>query len=114
MSCFYELLECFTAWSRSLVLKDQPILWEERAAENAAVIANKTSTALDNCVGFIDGCLLPIARPSGLLQRATFSGHNRTNRLKWQAVVGPDGIVMHLFGPLEGRRHDMTLFKKSG
>ena len=111
---FYEVLEVFTSWSKSLVMDYQPRLWEDRAAESAAAIKRKTSTALENCVGFIDGSLLPIARPSGILQRATFSGHKRTNGLKWQAVVGPDGIVMHLFGPVEGRRHDMTLFQMSG
>jgi nuclease HARBI1 len=26
----------------------------------------------------------------------------------------PDGFILHVFGPVEGRRHDMTLYRESG
>jgi hypothetical protein len=29
-------------------------------------------------------------------------------------LVTPDGIIIHVFGPVEGRRHDATLLKESG
>jgi hypothetical protein len=34
--------------------------------------------------------------------------------LKYQAVVTPDGLIAHLYGPLEGRYHDVTAWHKSG
>ena len=47
------------------------------------------------------------------MQRATYSGHKRRNGIKFQSMSLPDGIIHHLFGPLESRRHDMTLFRDS-
>jgi nuclease HARBI1 len=47
-------------------------------------------------------------------QTATYSGHKRDNYLKFQATSAPDGLVLHLFGLVEGRRHDMFLYKESG
>ena len=32
---------------------------------------------------------------------------------KFQAFSAPDGLVLHLFGPMEGRRHDMFLYRES-
>lgn len=34
--------------------------------------------------------------------------------MKLQGVVTPDGLFVHLLGPLEGRRHGMTLYYRSG
>jgi hypothetical protein len=48
------------------------------------------------------------------MQRATYSGHKRQNGLKWQALTAPDGLFLNLFGPFEGRRHDMHLYAESG
>lgn len=69
---------------------------------------------LDKCVGFIDGTAIFVARPGGGLQRACNSGHKRRHALKFQGVLTPDGLFVHLFGPLEGRRHDMTMYYRSG
>jgi nuclease HARBI1 len=57
--------------------------------------------------------VIEIARPGGIFQRATYNGHKRRNALKWQAVTAPDGMVLNLFGPMEGRRHDMHIFHSS-
>jgi hypothetical protein len=51
---------------------------------------------------------------SGTRQRVTHSSHKRHNCLKFQAISAPDGLVLPLFGPVEGRRHDMLLYKRSG
>jgi hypothetical protein len=34
--------------------------------------------------------------------------------LKYQAVVAPDGLLVHFFGPIEGRYHDRTAWRMSG
>ena len=67
---------------------------------------------MNNCTGFIDGTGIRIARPVRG-QRACYSGHKRAHMLKYQSVVAPDGLFLHIWGPLEGRRHDMTTFRAS-
>ena len=84
-----------------------------RAAFYSEKIAG-SGAYLDRCVGFIDGTAIFIARPGGGLQRACYSGHKRKHALKFQNVLTPDGLFFHLFGPFEGRRHDMTLYHESG
>jgi hypothetical protein len=34
--------------------------------------------------------------------------------LKYHVIISPDGMIIHVFGPIEGRRHDETCFKGSG
>lgn len=68
---------------------------------------------LSTCWGFIDGTLRPIARPVWN-QRVVYNGWKRIHALKFHAVVTPDGIISHLYGPVEGRRHDETLYRESG
>ena len=82
---------------------------EERANEWAEAIHVKCS-ALQNCVGFIEGTLIDIARPkANKRQRVVYNGHKRKHALKYQAVNTPDGLILHVCGPIEGRRHDLTL-----
>jgi len=85
----------------------------ERAVLHAEKIEG-TGAYLDRCVGFIDGTAIFIARPGGGLQRACNSGHKRKHAVKFQSVLTPDGLIFLLFGPWEGRRHDMTLYFESG
>lgn len=68
---------------------------------------------LDHCIGFIDGTVRPITRP-GLFQKEVYNGHKRQHALKFQSVMFPNGIIGHLFGPVEGRRHDTFLLTESG
>jgi DDE superfamily endonuclease len=65
-------------------------------------------------MGFIDGTKLAIARPPGVMQPATYSGHKRFNCLKYQLISAPDGLALHYAGPVKGRRHDMAIFSESG
>ena len=41
---------------------------------------------LQQCIGFIDGTVRPIARPS-VNQRIMFSGHKRIHCLKFQVII---------------------------
>ena len=71
--------------------------------------------ALPNCVGFIDGTVIAIARPRGYdVQNVAYNGHKRKHALKYQAVTAPHGLLLHAAGPMEGRRHDWTLYCRSG
>jgi len=54
----------------------------------------------------------PCARPV-YLQESVYNGHKRVHSLKFQTVVTPDGLIAHVFGPVEGVRHDASLLTQS-
>ena len=54
---------------------------------------------LDNCFGFVDGTVRPIAR-LGIDQRLVFNGHKRVHSLKYQAIALPNGLIGNLYGPV--------------
>lgn len=74
------------------------------------------------CWGFIDGTKHYICRPSARtnssehenLQRSVYNGHPRRHCLNWQGITTPDGIIVSMYGPIEGRRHDSTVLIMSG
>jgi hypothetical protein len=68
---------------------------------------------LHHIVGFIDGTLRKMARPS-VRQQFYYSGHKHAHGLKFQAVVFPDGIIGHVAGPFPGRIHDSAMLAASG
>jgi hypothetical protein len=70
---------------------------------------------LNNCVGFIDCTKIQVSRLGGpsANQRALFSGHKRFHCFSYQSITTPDGLVFHMHGPEDGRRHDTTLYRKS-
>lgn len=76
-------------------------------------VINNKGAPLNQCWGFIDGTARPIARPIRN-QRIMFSGHKRVHCLKFQSVVAPNGLIAHMFGPIEGRRHDAFMLGVSG
>ncbi|CAB1105421.1 unnamed protein product [Ectocarpus sp. CCAP 1310/34] len=68
---------------------------------------------LDRRWAFIDGTIKAIARRSRK-QRLWYNGWKRKHALKYQAVDTPDGIIRQLWGPMLGRRHDVSLLGESG
>ena len=82
----------------------------------------RAGSPLATCFAFIDGTKHYISRPGARaganefenLQRACYNGHPRRHCLNWQGVTAPDGIVLSMYGPVEGRRHDSTLLAMSG
>ena len=83
-----------------------------RLAAFARAVSNQNAP-LGVCWGFIDGTARPICRPTRN-QRLYYSGHKRYHALKFQRVLTPDGMIAQLYGPVEGRRHDMFLVRDSG
>jgi len=67
---------------------------------------------LEGLWGFIDGTAREICRPSRG-QEAAYSGHKRYHALKYQSLISLDGIIVDLYGPLEGRYNDEGLLKYS-
>lgn len=91
---------------------NQPWLSQTNLVEFSHSIYRK-GAALDNCWGFIDGTVRPVARP-GEHQRVLYNGHKRVHAIKFQSVVAPNGLIANLFGPVEGRRHDSGMLAMSG
>ncbi|CAH3176125.1 unnamed protein product [Porites lobata] len=73
----------------------------------------RNGSPLDNCFGFIDGTARPVCRP-GEQQRVLYNGHKRVHALKFQSVVLPSGMIAHMYGPVEGRKHDAGMLADSG
>ena len=98
-------------FSDQITTLDQPWL-ADRFQEFADAIHIK-GAPLQNCIGFIDGTVRPLCRPS-YFQRICYNGHKRMHAIKFQSIVTPDGIIANLFEPVEGRRHDCFLLNVSG
>jgi hypothetical protein len=65
-----------------------------------------------NIWAFIDGTVRAICRPTRG-QRSMYSGHKRKHGVKFQILVTPDGMIVHIWGGLEARKHDRTLLTES-
>ena len=67
--------------------------------EMYAAAITATGAPLQNCFGFIDGTVRPIARPVDN-QRILYNGHKRVHALKFQSVVLPNGLIANMYGPV--------------
>jgi len=111
------LCSIFLLLSEILVKKYKPILYLDRDRiagnlERFSRAIRQAGAPLDTCWGFIDGTVRPISKPV-YFQRQAYNGHKRVHSLKFHSVVCPDGIIGHIFGPIEGRRHDTALLRES-
>ena len=81
---------------------------------HASAVEEKRN-ALSKFVGFINGPVLGISKSgdSGL-QRAAQNGPKRKHDLKFQEATAPDDLIIHVSGPIEGRRHGWALYLRSG
>ncbi|KAG0131190.1 hypothetical protein HOY82DRAFT_485462, partial [Tuber indicum] len=58
-----------------------------------------------NMCGFIDDTICGIAWPTKC-KRTYFNGWKRKHCHKYHAIVTPDGLISHLFGPVNGWQND--------
>lgn len=65
-------------------------------------------TPLENCFGFIDGTVRPIARP-GEHQGILYNGHKRVHTLKFQSIALPNRMIGNLYGPV-GKLFKISLY----
>ncbi|THU89562.1 hypothetical protein K435DRAFT_821340 [Dendrothele bispora CBS 962.96] len=94
---------------KHLLRFDPKRLNPSKLAEYGQIIQEK-GCPMDCIVAFIDGTLQETTRPSRN-QRIVYNGWKRKHCLKYHAVTAPDGLVIHMYGPVEGRRHDATVLK---
>ena len=43
-----------------------------------------------------------------------YNGHNRCHAFKFQGTVTPDGVIVSLYGSVEGSRHDAHMYQIMG
>lgn len=111
---FWESVEHLLDAREQLLSSDMKAAYLVPRLERLAAAVYQKSGCLQNCVGFIDGTVLGIARPSAnTLQIVAYNGHKRKHSLKYQALNTADGMIAHVYGPVEGRRHDWTLYVRS-
>jgi hypothetical protein len=67
------------------------------------------------CVGFLDRTSVGIARPDGdwAHQQLYWNKKSKMHCLAYQSLIGPDGMIMHFWGPMAGRHNDNLLLGNS-
>jgi len=68
---------------------------------------------IDNIWGFIDGMFRPFCRPQ-LNQQVMYSGYKKLHGFKIQGITTPDGLLLTVDGPYEGKVNDISMVWKSG
>ena len=99
---------------------EDPSRWYEYAGEWANAVYQASGHIVHNIIGMLDGTCRKMRRPTNSeadagvdVQREFYSGHHRVHCLKFQTVTAACGLIIHLFGPINGRRHDGYLLRKS-
>lgn len=104
----------YAKWSGHLLNLDQPWLTNECLESLCEAVAGKAPVTKPLFIwGFIDGTPRPVCRPK-IAQRLFYSGHKRVHCLKFQSIMCANGIMAHMFGPIEGSRHDAAMLRESG
>lgn len=83
--------------------------------EKRYAAATRKLSVLQNCIGFLDGTVLDIARPnSNAEENVASNGHKRKQALKYQTLSASDGLILHTHGALVESRHDSALHVQCG
>lgn len=82
-----------------------PSIMNAQALKSYADAVSARGAALQNCFGFVDGTVRPIARP-GEHQRLVYNGHKRVHSLKFQSLALPNGLIANMYGPIGEQSYD--------
>jgi len=88
-----------------------PQLWSHRMEYYSKSLVDK-GAPIGGIWAFIDGTLRKTARPVRY-QKRVYSGHKRAHGLKFQNISAPDGMIIELYGPVCGNRHDSFMLNDS-
>ena len=94
----------FNNWGHLLRTFQQNWLLQQHLEHFANMVYDK-GDPLDNCWDFVDGTVHAISCP-GIHQhqkRVLYNGRKRYHVLKFQSVVGPNGLIENLYGSLEAK-----------
>lgn len=85
-----------------------PSLTHERCSQYAGIF--EADGGIPGCWGCIDGTFRAFCRPIRN-QRIFYSGYKKKHGFKYQGIVTPDGLILSLKGPIEGKASDITCFR---
>jgi hypothetical protein len=94
------------------LLDFDPVLLSPKCLNKWAKAIHRRGSPIRTIWGFINCIIRQICRPT-FGQRVVYSGHKKFHALKFQAVMVACGLIVHLFGPWEGRQSDGRLLKFS-
>ena len=82
------------------------------SAETFADAIHAAGAPAPRCIGFLDGTFRPCPKPKRH-QRQVYSGYKKAHGLKYQAVMGPNGLILDLYSCVVGRRSDSYMLTRS-
>ena len=85
---------------------NQPLLSQQNLEQGK-------EAALRNCWEFVDGTVHKVYRPNERILTILYNEHKREHDLKFQSVVVPNGLIVNLYGPVKGRRHNSGILAES-
>lgn len=76
---------------------------------------SEIGSALQICLGFMDGTKVSMTRPGGLnvIQNSCYSGHMSRPCLVYISVTTLDGLFLYLYGSEVGCHQNMTLHRQT-
>lgn len=99
-------------WNQ-LLIWDHHRLTPAKLEEYADLCYEASDNECNAVIGFIDGTVHEINRPV-IGQQSVFNGHKHIHALKYQSIMAPDGIILHLSKAFTGTTHDLTIYQQSG
>ena len=100
---------------KSILFWDQARLTLGKLNEYGDAIARKSGINHGDIkyIGMIDSTFRRCARPTED-QEGNYSGWKHAHGIKFQGVMAPNGIMMHLGGPYQAKMHDARILATSG
>ena len=98
---------------------EQLPLWSAAVAESCPNTYNTVALFLDGthrrtCRPGPSSTHIPAGITRDDIQRSQYDGRLHRHGQKYHALVAPNGLIVHAFGPVDGRRHDTTVLRLSG
>jgi hypothetical protein len=109
---FLDTLDFIASRYREIILWHPLINFERMKAYSQAI----DRAGGGNCIwGFVDGTFKPCCRPKdNKRQKFMYSGYKKSHGMKMQGICTPDGMILSLAGPYEGKLNDYQMMLESG
>ena len=91
-----------------MMLDWHPSLTHQRCSYYAGIF--EQAGGIPGCWASVDGTFRAFCRPIWN-QRTYYSGYKKKHGFKYQGIVTPDGLILSLKGPVEGKASDITCFR---
>jgi len=103
----------FDRWAHLLTGPDMGRLGPQLELFASRIRGRDGFTPVERVWAFLDGTHMKICRPkSG--QRGFYQHRKASHTVVLQGLTTPDGMIVQMFGPLEGVRHDQRVLTESG